>query len=127
MDIMRRESVSDTLRVARRQVDGALILSVAGEVDLANVASLASYLTAAAGAAERLVIDLRDLRYIDSCGIKALLDARRFYARGGRAIVLAALTPSVRRTFEVLQVEQVVPVFPTVEAAVESFNGGKKT
>lgn len=120
-------ALSDALSVTRRRLNGALVVSVGGEVDLANVQSLQEHLKTAAEAAPNLVIDLRNLRYIDSCGIKALLDAHRFFARGGRSIVLAGLSPSARRVFEILEVHQAMSVFPTVEAAVESLHNGKKT
>lgn len=122
-----RELAPDELLLSERRVDGAIVLSIGGEVDLANVPSLRARLQKAAEAPLNLIIELQSLRYIDSCGIKALLDVNRS-ARDGRQVVLAALSPMVRRTFEIVQVEQVIPVFPTVEAAVESLhNGNGKT
>ena len=72
-----------------------------------------------------IVVDLKDLRYIDSSGIHALLDAYHTFAHDGRSIVLAAVPPMVRRIFEIVGLEQMIPVFPTVETAVESLHRGK--
>lgn len=114
---------SDVLTSVQRRLDGAVVLSVSGEVDLANAPSLRAHLKTAIETAEHLVVvDLKDLKYIDSSGIKALLDAHSTFAHGGRPIVLAAVSPMVQRVLEILRLEQVIPVFPTVEKAVESFH-----
>lgn len=114
-----------TLLSAQRHLDGALVLSVSGEVDLANVSSLREHLKTAIETAKNLVVDLRDLRYIDSSGIAVLLEARRALARDGRSIALAAAPPMVQRILTIVRLEQVIPVFPTVEAAVESLRISK--
>ena len=124
MDTKQQRNGSEALRVAQRSLDGVLVLALSGEVDLANVATLENRLRAAAQVAGILVIELTDLRYIDSCGIKALLDAHRFFERGGRAMALAALPVMMRRTFQILRIEQLMLVFPTVEAAVKGLRNG---
>lgn len=109
--------------VRRHRIDGVVVLSVSGEVDLANAPSLRAHLKAAIETAENLVVvNLKDLKYIDSSGIKALLDAHGTFAPRGRSIVLAAVSPMVQRVWEILRLEQVIPVFPTVATAVESFH-----
>ena len=108
--------------VRRHRIDGVVVLSVSGEVDLANAPSLRAHLKTAIETADFVVVDLKDLKYIDSSGIKALLDAHGTFAPRGRSIVLAAVSPMVQRVWEILRLEQVIPVFPTVATAVESFH-----
>ena len=120
-----RRAGSDTLLAAQRHLNGALVLAVSGELDLANVPSLRARLKTATETAKNLVVvDLSGLRYIDLSGINALLEARRTFARGGRSIVLAAASPLVQRILEILGLERDLPVFLTVDTAVESFRTG---
>jgi anti-anti-sigma factor len=60
--------------IARR--DGAVVISLGGELDLAGADDLARCLRDAEATAGRLVIDLSDLFFIDSTGLQALLGAK---------------------------------------------------
>lgn len=100
--------------------DGNAILSVSGELDLAAGPAFLGYLKRASDGGAHVVLDLSGLRYIDSTGINALLNAHAKFARTGRRIALAAVPPTIRRILGVVAVEDVIPVFPTVEAALES-------
>ena len=70
------------------------VVRVVGEVDLANVSQVESTLRSAIGdASGPLVIDLSDLAYLDSAGVRALFAAAR--AAGNEGVSLrAALPPS---------------------------------
>jgi|SRR5581483_1341977 len=50
---------------------------------------------------ERLVIDLADVTFIDSTGLRALLSARNRAATTGTRIVLGNVSSSVERTLDV--------------------------
>ena len=112
---------SDQLRVQRMDLDGAVCLALIGELDLASVTTLNAHLKSAAETEKHLIVDMSGLRYIDSTGAKALLDAHRNLKQAGRRIVLAAVSPMTQRILNVLGVEQVLAVFATVEEALASF------
>jgi anti-sigma B factor antagonist len=48
-----------------------------------------------------IVVDLRELAFIDSAGVGTLLAARRRAARAGRRIVIVQGPPAVRRLFAI--------------------------
>ncbi|GAB7044448.1 MULTISPECIES: STAS domain-containing protein [Catenuloplanes] len=54
--------------------DGALVLAVAGEIDMSNAASFATALTAARTEAgtDSFVVDLTAVEYLDSAGLAVL-------------------------------------------------------
>ena len=117
---------SNGLLSTQRHLDGAVVFSISGDVDLANESSLRAQLKAAMEAGKHLVVvDLKALRYIDLSGIHALLDAHHTFARGRRSIVLAAVPPMVQRILKIVGLEQMIPVFSTVETAVENLHRGK--
>jgi anti-anti-sigma factor len=57
--------------VPQRRPDGTAVLTASGEIDMGNAPALAAALE---GTAERLVLDLTDVEYLDSAGIAVLFD-----------------------------------------------------
>jgi anti-sigma B factor antagonist len=93
------------------------ILRVDGEVDLSTAGRFRAAIDrlAAAGGA-RLVVDLRGCAYIDSTGLAALLHGSG--RTGGFAIVARDGAP--REILHATAIDQTIPVFETVEQALES-------
>lgn len=89
--------------------EGALSIALVGELDLSGAgqmeASLAEAERGLASAAEagprRLVIDLGRLTFLDSTGLRLLLQADARAREGGYELVLRPGGPSVQRVFEV--------------------------
>ena len=106
------------LVVKRQALNGAVCLSLSGEVDLANASDLRAHLKAVARNDTDLVVDMSEIRYIDSSGVKAFLDAHLTFKEAKRRMVLAAVTPTVWKILNILGVDQVVSVFATIEAAL---------
>jgi anti-anti-sigma factor len=96
---------------------------VSGELDLSNVAVFQTYLKEAA-LDDSVILDFRDLRYLDSSAIRALLSAQRNLAPSGRRIIIVGPSPLIRRVFSVLDVERAIPVFPTIEDALAYLRHG---
>jgi anti-anti-sigma factor len=92
------------ISVRRSTESGGLIrLFVSGEADLATVDELSLGLAAAIGAngVRRIVVDLTELSFCDSCGLAALDEA--FDAARQRGIDLRVTNPQggVRRVLEI--------------------------
>ena len=101
----------------RRLLNDVICLSVAGEIDLANAPEFSAQLKVAMESDGRgVILDLRELWYIDSSGIKVLFNARQ----SGRRIVLAGVAPHVKRVLTIAGLHELVPVFPTIEEAVSA-------
>lgn len=93
----------------------AAIVSVRGEIDLATADRLTRAL-AGCDQAGLVVLDLSEVGFIDSSGLRVVMIALRdFESRLG---VLFAPDSSVERLFEVAQVRDRIPAFPTQEAAL---------
>jgi anti-sigma B factor antagonist len=82
------------------------ILAVSGELDMSNVDVLKA--AVAALRADKVVFDLSALRFMDSAGIAALLEAREQIG----SVLLRAPSPTVRRVIEVTGLADVLPVEP---------------
>jgi anti-sigma B factor antagonist len=105
-------------RVLSQNVEGAAVLTLSGELDLSNVATLEVYACKAVEGRGGIIFDMHDLRYLDSSGIRALLGFERSLSRENRRIALVGPSPLVRRVLGVLSLEEVMPVFGTVDEAL---------
>lgn len=70
----------------------------------------------------KLIMDLERLDYISSAGLRILLSAaKKMKARGG-VLVLTRLQAGVRQVFEISGFSAIMPIYETVEAALEASN-----
>jgi anti-anti-sigma factor len=94
-----------------------LVLSLAGELDLADAPALRDALRGAVERSpRRLVVDLAEVTFVDSTVLGALVEAR---ARiGGEAFALAAPGLEVRRALEVSGLDRHFRVHETVSGAL---------
>jgi anti-sigma B factor antagonist len=111
-----------TLALALARERGVTVARLRGEVDLAGIADLGRALAAAARDGDRgLVLDLGDIAYLDSAGLHLLHDAARALAARGQTLRLAvAPGAAVLRLLELVDIEQTVPLHPSVAAAVDA-------
>jgi len=101
-----------------------LVATLSGDVDLSNVATVRARLVAALGDdVDSLVLDLTGAGYIDSTGVRLLFDMAERFARSGERV--RAVIPSdalVRRVASLTNLDQVVDIHETVDAALASLN-----
>jgi anti-anti-sigma factor len=94
------------LHVTSSSEDGVPVLALSGELDMSNTDALkAAIATSSARSAGRLVLDVRELRFIDSAGIAVLLEA----AERIGTVSLRAPAPAVRRVIEVTGLTETLP------------------
>ena len=91
-----------TLVITSAIEDGMVSIALSGELDLAGARQLEMHLDEAERESpERLVIDLRDLSFIDSTGLRLLLQADARARERGCELVLRRGEATVQRVFEV--------------------------
>jgi anti-sigma B factor antagonist len=100
--------------------DGAVIVSLAGELDLYNAEEVRSaLLDACASEPGVLVIDLEEVRFIDSTALGVLIEARsRMADRQGFRLASPGL--ETRRALEVSGLDRHFLVHDTVAEALEA-------
>jgi anti-anti-sigma factor len=80
-----------------------VIVTARGELDIATVGQLRTALDELSAAGwEKLVLDLREITFIDSMGLSLLLEADRAARRTGRSFAIVDGSPAVRRLLEVV-------------------------
>lgn len=100
--------------------DGGVVLSLAGELDLYNAEEVrGALLEACADEPKVLVVDLEEVRFIDSTALGVLIEARsRMADRSG--FRLAAPGLETRRALEVSGLDRHFIVHATVAEALEA-------
>ena len=65
----------------------------------------------------RVLVDLSDLEFLASIGIRLLtLSAKSVFSRGGRMVLLRP-TPEVRNILEITGISMIIPIYDGLESA----------
>lgn len=103
--------------------DGAWIVRARGEIDLHTGTLLEEELDALLGRSlHRLVIDLSEVVYMDSSGLRILLGAQRRAGEGGGALALAGRSERVLKVLLLTGMLETLPCHATVAEALEALS-----
>jgi anti-sigma B factor antagonist len=105
-------------------MDSPHVLALSGELDLSNVGELRRRIDHAfAHGNGYVIVDLTEVRHMDSTGLAELISAHQRAAdlRGGLALVVTS--PSIRRTFEIRGVARLFKIAESVDEAREALSG----
>lgn len=98
---------------------GIRIFHLRGEIDLHYAPVLRSLLHSEIKArCPALILDLREVDFIDSTGLAVLIGYQRDCAKYGGKFALTGLQGHVRQIFELVRLDTMLPIFPDVSAAV---------
>jgi anti-sigma B factor antagonist len=107
--------------VGMETIDGAVVLSPEGDVDLSRSPQLRMSLRAAQGARPaRLIVDLVGVDYMDSSGIATLVEGLQNARRSGTTMVLCGMKERVRSIFEIARLETVFTIVESREEALRA-------
>jgi anti-sigma B factor antagonist len=100
------------------------IANLSGRLDIAHADDLEAKLQydVSEGKGD-VVINLKDINYISSSGIRVFVGMVRDLNRQGRRLILCAITPGVRKVFEVVELLDMFEVFESEEQALKSILG----
>lgn len=86
--------------------DRSVVARVAGPLDLEHAAAFLRWVEPLCAAPRRVVLDLCDVDFVDSAGVRALMHLReRVEAAQGEMVLVVAPGSRVRRTLGLLQLE----------------------
>jgi anti-anti-sigma factor len=100
------------LELAVRSDGSGVVVTVEGEIDMATAPQLRDLLNQLLdGGSDQIVLDCRQLAFLDSSGIGVLVAARNRMGGNG-TLTLEAPQPHVRKVLEVTGVGQHVVILP---------------
>jgi anti-anti-sigma factor len=88
--------------VAVHAEGSAQVVVVRGEVDLATADVLRGEVQSAAARSETLVLDLREVAFMDTQGLAVVIEAQQAAADEGRRFVIARAPDRVHRLFDMI-------------------------
>lgn len=97
---------------------GHVVVGLSGELDITDATRFACALSVAAATGSRVIVDLAGLAFMDCSGLSALVSAGEQARRAGGDLALAAPQRPVARLLSLTGLAGPLPVFASVEAAV---------
>jgi anti-anti-sigma factor len=86
--------------------NGVARIALVGDLDIAALPVLQDHLAGVEGDGVRaIMLDLRDLAFIDSSGLQAILSARSRARANGHRLILIGASPAAQRLFALTRTE----------------------
>ena len=112
------------LSIQDRREPGYVVVTVAGEVDIATVAELRERLSTLAAGGLPLVADLDQVSFIDATGLGALAAAARLAAARGVSLYVVCAQPQTRRLFRITGLDRQIPLARDLAEALHALEPG---
>jgi anti-sigma B factor antagonist len=110
--------LSTSVTLVESASDSFTVVALAGEADVTNSTTLREVLDAEVAKEPRtLIIDLGELRFMDSSALHVILRANRTMDRYGGVLALAHPQETVARMLTLTAANQLIPVYDSVTEA----------
>jgi anti-sigma B factor antagonist len=94
------------------------MVQVSGDVDISNAHHVQRAIdTATRQNVNRLVVDLGEVRFMDSSGLKVLIATAASRPQG--SVVVIATQPAIRRIFAITGTDSIIPIVASLPEAIE--------
>ncbi len=116
--------MSTPLKIGARTEEGASILTLTGEVEVANAAQVRDAALKLVESGPRfLVVDLSGVDYMDSTGLGMLVGLLKRLKEKGGDLLIAGPQPRVRKLFDITGLAQVLRIYEDVPLALKEVRG----
>ena len=103
--------------VAEHEIDGVTVIALKGRMDSNTSGGLEPVLYDRAGSCKAVVIDLKNVEYVSSAGLRVLLKTAKISRAGEKRMALAALNPQVLEVFDVSGFTAIFEIFDDADKA----------
>jgi anti-sigma B factor antagonist len=97
---------------------GITVIALKGEVDLESSPAARKLLLESIDDANRVLVDLSGVTYIDSSGVASLVEALQVSKKNDTGFALAAPSEPTRRVLELARLDKVFTIHETLEAGL---------
>lgn len=110
------------MEIRQSSQNGVVVLTLHGRLDeLATGETEQTLMAPVENGAERIVLDLADVEYVSSSGMRVLVAFLRAVQGHGGALKLCALSPFVAEVFEISNLSRLFEIHPDQDAALHAF------
>ena len=106
------------MQISEEKHDGVLIVAASGRIDSNTAGDLEVVLPERVAANSATVMDLGDVAYVSSAGLRVLLKGAKIAKSTGNTLVLCGLDPSVQEVFDISGFSSIFAIEPDVEKAI---------
>ncbi len=114
------------MKTREQRYADVLVLELSGAIDQAASAELQALLLKLmrnlATDSVGVTIDMAEVPYVSSAGLRILMIAAKEYGKSGRGLALACLKPCVREVFQISRFDKVIPTFTEMGEALASMS-----
>jgi anti-anti-sigma factor len=108
------------MTIERRQLSHQVVLLVSGRMDAESAPQFEETCRACIGEGfSSLVVDLGDLAYVSSMGLRSFISVGKMLQEKGGALRLCGLNGLVKQVFQITGLIQLFRVYESVESAVQ--------
>lgn len=105
-------------------INGVVVISIIGEIDMATAPRLRTELVGVIVASNTplIVLDLAGVDVLDPIGLGVIFDGvKRTRLRGGD-LVLARVEPQVQRDLDLIRVSEILPIYDSTDDARQALS-----
>jgi anti-anti-sigma factor len=112
---------SEVRAILSADKENAYVVTAKGRIDSETAPAFDAKLTEAIGANPKVVIDLKNVDYMSSAGLRAVIKASQAAIKAGGAVKLASVPEEINSVMYTVGLNQKVDSFPSVDEAIASF------
>jgi anti-anti-sigma factor len=112
------------LSISQSESNGVLHIRLSGRLDSLSAPELEERLRdAAVGHVRRFLLDLSDLDYVSSAGLRVFLAFAKLVRRAGGQLAFCGLKDEVRQVFELTGFTDILSISSTADEALRAWTG----
>ena len=106
------------MEVATRKADGMVVATVKGDIDGSNAGVAQQQILGAIADGDKVVLDLTEVPYMSSAGLRMLLSTYRTVTNTGGKVVLVGVVDEIKDTMSVTGFLKFFTLTDTLDSAV---------
>jgi anti-sigma B factor antagonist len=108
------------MNASTREQSGITIVDVSGDIDMGTSPGLRKTLLEALKKTSRLVVNLREVRYVDSSGIASLVEVLKEAHNKQKRLILFGLNKAVHEVLQLTRLSKIFDIRETEEEALQA-------
>lgn len=122
-----KERGGNTLNIITETKGDILIARLAGELDILTIVNFKNAVVEKTESTEinNLLLNLKDVSFIDSSGLGAILGRYRYLNKKGGKVLLVSLKPQVKKIFNMAGMLKIMDSYTNEKEALDGFNEGR--
>lgn len=108
------------MEIEEKMTGSVLVLALTGRLDSNTAPDLENVLPARVGEHPATVVDLSQVGYVSSAGLRVLLKGAKTARSSGNRLILSGLATSVREVFDISGFSTIFAIEPDIDAALAS-------